>query len=440
VKWDLVPWGFTYSWLTFLGAASYRLERSDVGQPFEFYQDVQVGTSLPTGGHPASGWAARIRPGSRNQFRFTALGVNGSVLATSATVTLDAPSQYPQITNLTATVGPLQMAIVAFDGTSKPARTVTWSWTPAPGIANALGTWDRISTDPVSNQVTTSRWGQSFRVDPGFPMAVEAGTTVRICLAALRDPFDFSLAAPTCLDTPVPGGTISTATGPASGGTGVPGGGTTLSGGAPQTGGATILNDATPPSFSISALPAGLVLTYPGTSPTVVRYTVCRESPPGSPCVAVSKPATLMVGSASSHYQLYDMGLQPGGLFAYRVTAWRSDGHFGESAPQTGIPEDIPPPTSLRVVQDNSANGQLVLGWTAGSIIALTGSSTFTSIADHQLIGTGMATAQMVSGNQATVALTPGAGTHEWKLYSMVRNPAGGWFSSRLVATLTYPP
>jgi hypothetical protein len=51
-----------------------------------------------------------------------------------------------------------------------------------------------------------------------------------------------------------------------------------------------------------------------------------------------------------------------------------------------------------------------------------------------------MATAQMVSGNQATVALTPGAGTHEWKLYSMVRNPAGGWFSSRLVATLTYPP
>ncbi len=152
-------------------------------------------------------------------------------------------TQPPGITNLTATVGPLAdngcidswcpdwrqangACVVAWcpdwlQGTTNgciiswcpdwrqgmSARKVTWSWTPPPGIATAMTTFDLVATDPATGQLTTTRLsGNPVGLSSGASTAVVEGATIRICVAAQADPSDpTKLVGETCLDTQVPG-------------------------------------------------------------------------------------------------------------------------------------------------------------------------------------------------------------------------------------------
>jgi len=183
----------------------YNIDGSEAGQSMTQWIHRYAGSPAPAAGLTFIDQSQSVRPGAHYQFRATALASDGSVLATSPLVTVDAPAQYPQITNLTATVGPLQMAPLMIDGTTQLSHTVTWTWDPIPGQQNAIATWDFIVTDPVSNQTTTTRHGQSFWIIPGFSGAYQPGTTVRICVSGLLDPFvGKPLAGAPCLDTPIP--------------------------------------------------------------------------------------------------------------------------------------------------------------------------------------------------------------------------------------------
>jgi hypothetical protein len=208
--------------------------------------------------------------------------------------------------------------------------------------------------------------------------------------------------------------------------------GTKLNSDVPGRTGASILNDAPAPTVQVSSLPAGFDVSWSALS-NVASYSVCRESPPGSPCVPVDLVNGSYWGGAAPHYGGTELNLYPGTTHAYRVTAYRSDGHFGRSAPVSGTTGEIPPPTDVKIDLDNSTSGHLLLSWKPGLIKDFS----WRKITDHQVVGTGMTTAQVVEAPQVEVALSPGVSLHEWKIYSLVHDQKGGWFSS-VPATFTY--
>ena len=421
------PWGVVSAWTTIGGVETYRLEQSELGQPFGGPTDIFAGAPPPAAGLPKRHYSNQLRPGLHYQFRVTALAPDGSVVATSATVGLDAPSQYPQIANLRATVGQLHMAQLSFDGTTKPARAVTWFFDPIPGRTNALATWDRISIDPATNQATTWRWGQSFYFPSGWSLTIEAGTTVRICLAnPLNDPFlGTPVAAPVCLDTPVPGGTILPATGtPASGGT-VLSRPPTATGGSP-----TILSDATPPVVTTSPVPAGIKISH-NSVPGATQYTVCRQAQAGGTCAPVTLGAAV-AGSVVSHW---DLGLSPGSSHTYQVRAWRADGHFGQSAPVAGVAGPVPTPQNFKIWTQRTGLGGTTLIWNPVDYEDAAGSH---PVQTYQVSG-GTGPTKTLTGVAQVVVPFVASSPYRWQLTAMLPDGAGGWFASA-PAVLDYVP
>lgn len=199
----------------------------------------------------------------------------------------------------------------------------------------------------------------------------------------------------------------------------------------PPTTQPTIMSDATPPVVSGSAIPAGAVLSWQSVA-NAVGYHVCRESPPGAstcaPLTASQLPATTL--------KYHDVGLPPGGTHAYRVSAWRADGHYGVAPPVTVTAGAIPAPATFRVLEDRSmaANAELVLGWDAPSYYTATGQAV--KVGTFRVSGTGLAAPQLVNATSYRVVL--GSGEHSWTLTAMIPSPAGGWFESPTPATLDF--
>lgn len=185
----------------------------------------------------------------------------------------------------------------------------------------------------------------------------------------------------------------------------------------------TIMSDATPPVVSSTGIPAGVLLSWqPVTG--AVGYTLCRETPPGSTTCTVLTPSQL----PATTVKYYDVFLPPGGSHAYRVSAWRADGHYGTAAPVTGQAGDITTPHDFRVLYDSSsaATPVLVIGWTAPTYYKATGEQV--KVATFRLSGTGLSAPQVVNTTSYRVVL--GSGDHRWQVTSMIPNPAGGWYES----------
>ncbi len=200
----------------------------------------------------------------------------------------------------------------------------------------------------------------------------------------------------------------------------------------PPTTTLTIMSDAAPPAgVTAESFAAGIAVSWQAPA-GAVGYTLCRESPPGSANCAVLTPSKL----PATTLKYFDAGLPPGGSHAYRVTAWRADGHYGTAPPVTGRAGDVPPPANVRVLEDRSmaVSAELVLGWDAPSYFTSTGQAV--KVGTFRLMGTGFSTAQMVNGTSHRVVL--GSGDHTWSLTAMIPNPAGGWFESPTPATLDF--
>ncbi len=191
----------------------------------------------------------------------------------------------------------------------------------------------------------------------------------------------------------------------------------------PPTTAPTIMSDATPPVVTTTGIPAGVQVSWqPVTG--AVGYTLCRETPPGSTtCTALTAsqlPATTL--------KYYDVFLPPGGMHAYRVTAWRADQHHGTAAPVTGQAGDVTKPHDFRVLHDSSsaATPVLVIGWTPPTYYKATGEQV--KVTTFRLSGTGLSAPQVVNATSYRVPL--GSGDHQWQVTAMIPNPAGGWYES----------
>ena len=194
----------------------------------------------------------------------------------------------------------------------------------------------------------------------------------------------------------------------------------------------TIMSDAAPPGgVATASSPAGVVVYWEAPA-GAAGYTLCRESPPGSSNCTVLTASQL----PASTVKYFDVGLPPGGTHAYRVTAWRSDGHYGTAAAVTGRAGDVPPPDNFRVLEDRSmaANAELVLGWDAPSSFSSTGQSV--KAGTFRLSGTGLSAPVMVNATTQRVPL--GSGEHRWTVTAMIPSPAGGWFESPTPAVLEF--
>lgn len=194
----------------------------------------------------------------------------------------------------------------------------------------------------------------------------------------------------------------------------------------------TIMSDATPPSGLLTeSLAAGLAVAWqPVTGAS--GYTLCRESPPGASTCTVLTASQLPATTT----KYFDHGLAPGGSHAYRVTAWRSDGHYGTAAPVTGRAGDVPTPGNFRVLYDSSTavNAAVVIGWDA--VRYKKDSDQFVNAGTFRLSGTGLSAPLMVNATSQRVAL--GSGDHRWTVTAMIPSPAGGWFESPTPATLDF--
>jgi hypothetical protein len=199
----------------------------------------------------------------------------------------------------------------------------------------------------------------------------------------------------------------------------------------PPTTAPTIMSDATPPVVAVSAIPAGVRVSWqPVTGAS--GYTLCRASPPGSTTCTVLTASQLAATTLAYH----DFGLPPGGTHAYRVTAWRPDGHYGTAAPVTGTAGAVANPTNFVVKYDssNAATPVIVLGWDSFSYWKADGQQV--PVTTFRLMGTGLSTAQMVNGTSYRVVL--GSGDHNWSLTGMIPNPAGGWYESATPSTTSF--
>jgi hypothetical protein len=191
-----------------------------------------------------------------------------------------------------------------------------------------------------------------------------------------------------------------------------------------------VLNDATPPSVTVTPVPAGLKVSWDAVA-GANQYPVCRESPPGSQCVLVSFPGATVGGNTISQVEL---GLSPGSTHAYRVSALRPDHHYGQSGPVTGTAGALPAPTNLRALQVTTAPA-LVLAWDPIQYTEWNGLKTLTT---YQVTGTGLTTPQVVNGTQVTLPLPNGPGAYTWQVASIIPNPAGGWAAGTPPAAFTY--
>jgi len=196
-----VPWGANVSWFHATGAVQYVLERSEQGQPFSV-----VGTfpDDPTGGFKAD---LALKRNSHYDYRVKALDANGAVLAVSAIQGVDTPQQYPKITGLSTSSGPMETVSVGF---TQPVSTrgvnITYTWDVTQLPADQWGTLDRIVTDPATGNTSLVRESaMPFRIQSGSMLGAASGTTVRFCVAVIPDPENpKELAAPTCVAVVVP--------------------------------------------------------------------------------------------------------------------------------------------------------------------------------------------------------------------------------------------
>jgi hypothetical protein len=189
----------------------------------------------------------------------------------------------------------------------------------------------------------------------------------------------------------------------------------------------TIMSDATPPVVAPSPILQGIGLTWqPVTGAS--GYTICRESPPGSSCIALT-PSQLP--ATTTRY--YDVNLPPGGTHGYSVAAWRPDGHYGV-ARVTATVSVVPTPMNFVVKYDssNAATPVVILGWNGMSYHKADGQQ---APASYRISGTGMSP-QVVTGNSYRVVL--GSGEHNWSLTAMVPNGTGGWFESATPSTTKF--
>ena len=194
----------------------------------------------------------------------------------------------------------------------------------------------------------------------------------------------------------------------------------------------TIMSDGTAPSVSVSSVPAGVMVSY-SLVPGARNHTICRESPAGSACTPVSLGGGVSVlGGIASQW---DLGLAPGSSHAYRVTATRPDGRFGESAPVTGVAGPLPAPGNLRVLPGSTSPGSVVLGWDP---VLYSDNRGANNLATYQVSGSGFNSPQAVNGTQVTIPLSSGPGTYQWKVAATFANPAGGWHTSATPAVLDY--
>ncbi|HEX6943243.1 MAG TPA: hypothetical protein VF128_09975, partial [Gemmatimonadaceae bacterium] len=197
-----IPWGLTLRWNALAGAATYRVEKREGGQPASTRHTLNGGT-LPS----YSALDDLLRPATHYEFQVTALQSNGSTLGTSQVLTYDTPPTWPRITNLTAKVGAATTVTDPRTGSSGAGYFLSWNWDVAPGMNTWWVTIDRTWIDPATNQPKTLQvgGGSPFVLRPGVDVTVSAGEVVHFCVAALVDPFTRNtLASPTCLDTTLP--------------------------------------------------------------------------------------------------------------------------------------------------------------------------------------------------------------------------------------------
>lgn len=181
----------------------------------------------------------------------------------------------------------------------------------------------------------------------------------------------------------------------------------------------TIMSDATAPTVTVTATAGGLKVSYTQVA-GASNYTLCRESPPGGTCTTTTIGAGAeVIGNVVSHY---DVGLTPGSTHAYRVTAFRPDGHFGQSAAVSGVAEPFPAPQNLRVVRVNNAPAEAIVMWDRVPYADYNGMMTVGSYLvwlDGQMLPT-------VSGPQVTIPILPGQATYQLEVAAAAPAPTGG--------------
>ena len=116
----------------------------------------------------------------------------------------------------------------------------------------------------------------------------------------------------------------------------------------------TVMSDATPPSgLSITGSPAKAVITWQPVS-TAVKYTIRRTLTQDPTCCNAQS------GDLTTN-RWEDTGVQSTpGTYAYTVTAWRSDGHYGQTTMNWMRPEAINP---RNFVAKQTGEGAVELTW-----------------------------------------------------------------------------
>jgi hypothetical protein len=192
-----------------------------------------------------------------------------------------------------------------------------------------------------------------------------------------------------------------------------------------------VMDDATPPVLQNPIVHSpGIELRWDPV-PLAVAYAVCRETPPSTNCVDLT-PTKLAPRTPVNIF--VDQTTPAGRPQIYRVTGYRQDQHYGVSQP-TGRHSSgpWPQPTNFRILQDLSAQGELILTWDRIGYLQADGQPS--GLDTYLFGGTGLSSFQVVNGDQIRVKLSPGA--NQWQVSASYPDPGGGIMPAR-PATFSY--
>ena len=169
------------------------------------FTGVDAKASPPVSGFHSSD-DVTVMPGTHYEYRVMAQFATGPASTYSPTATFDASTALPQVSNLTATLGPPFK--VTPTSTAPSQRTVTWAWQGVPG---ALSYEAEIETFSAISGGGSSL-GKTRLTLPAttYSASVETGRSVSICLSLIRpatasDPLQYGVCRTTDVTMPVAG-------------------------------------------------------------------------------------------------------------------------------------------------------------------------------------------------------------------------------------------